>query len=182
MRRTSGQTEFQVNLKLGLTPPSPDPAKPEKTNRSAQPAIAASPVIPDAKAKAIAAESAVAPGCPSRRQPAAVPAPVVHTWLSSDQPGQLGNVQLRLLSVTLAPVFLRERTPFPGTENARGKSKEPLLSIVLEVLNLDPNRKLDYKMFGRGSPSNGTMPRSAITSATTTAASNSGSRTIHVLP
>ena len=73
-----GQTEFQVNLKLGLTPPSPDPAKPEKTNRSAQPAIAAAPVIPDAKAKAIAAESAVAPApsiaaptcggsCPGRR-------------------------------------------------------------------------------------------------------------------
>ena len=117
----------------------------QKTNRSAQPAIAAAPVIPEAKPKAIAAHLAVAPAPALAAQPEAVPAPVVETWLSPDQPGQLGNVQVRLISVTLAPVFLRERTPFPGKENARGESKEPLLSIVLEISNLDANRKLDYK-------------------------------------
>jgi hypothetical protein len=119
----------------------------QKNNRSAQPAIAADPRVPDVKPKAIAGQPAAAAAPAIAAPPAVVPAPIVETWLSPDQPGQLGNVQVRLSSVILGPVFLRERTPFPGRENARGESQKSLLSIVLEVSNLDPNRKLDYKTF-----------------------------------
>ena len=100
----------------------------QKTNRSAQSATAAAPVIPDGKPKGIAA------------QPTTPPAPVVETWLSPDQPGQLGDVQVRLLSVTLAPVVL-----LTAYNDERAKSKEPMLSIVLEVSNVGPNLKLDFK-------------------------------------
>ncbi|WP_165232279.1 hypothetical protein [Aquisphaera insulae] len=113
----------------------------QKASRSAQPAISLAPVAPDMKAQPIGAASAPALAV----QPTAEPAPIVETWLSPDQPGQLGNVQVRLMSVILAPVSLRDRTPFPGRENERGVSKEPLLSIVVEISNLDQNRKLDFK-------------------------------------
>jgi hypothetical protein len=137
----------------------------QKTNRSAQPAIAAEPVIPGRKAgagapipavartpisdtqpaKAPAAIPAVARTPLADTQPAKAPIPVKETWLRPDQPGQLGKAQVRLLAVIVGPVLVRDRTPFPGQENARSQSKEPLLSIVVEVSNLDPNRKLDYK-------------------------------------
>jgi hypothetical protein len=78
-------------------------------------------------------------------EPGPLAAPPVETWLSPDQAGQLGNVQVRIVSVTLGKVSLRERVPFPGHENDRGQSKEALLSVVLDVLNLDENRKLDFK-------------------------------------
>ena len=60
--------------------------------------------------------------------------------MSPDQPGQLGDVQVRLLSVTLAPVVL-----LTAYNDERAKSKEPMLSIVLEVSNVGPNLKLDFK-------------------------------------
>ena len=119
----------------------------QKNNRSAQPAIAAAPVVTDAKNKTIEARPASSPAPAISVQPAVLPAPVVETWLSPDQPGQLGNVQVRLSSVTLGRVVLRDRTPFPGRENALGESKDQLLSIVVEISNLDPNRKLDFKTF-----------------------------------
>jgi hypothetical protein len=78
-------------------------------------------------------------------KPAPLPAPPVETWLSPDQPGQLGNVKVRIVSVTLGKVALRERVPFPGREDERGESKEALLSVLLEVSNVDANRKLDFK-------------------------------------
>ncbi len=119
----------------------------QKKNRSAQPAIAAAPVVPDAKTRTIEGSPASSPAPAIAVQPAVVPAPVIETWLSPDQPGQLGNVQVRRSSVTLGQVVLRDQTPFPGREKARGESKDPLLSIVLEISNLDPNRKLEYKTF-----------------------------------
>ena len=109
----------------------------QKNNRSAQPAIAAAPVVTDAKNKTIEARPASSPAPAISVQPAVLPAPVVETWLSPDQPGQLGNVQVRLSSVTLGRVVLRDRTPFPGRENALGESKDQLLSIVVEISNLD---------------------------------------------
>jgi hypothetical protein len=116
----------------------------QKTNRSAQPVMAAVPLVPDAKPKAFTAGAAAQAPAPAM-QPAPASAPAVETWLSPDQPGQLGNVRVRLLAVIVAPVSLRDRVPFPGRENERGESKEPLLSIIVEVSNLDPNRKLDFK-------------------------------------
>ncbi len=74
------------------------------------------------------------------------PAPAsVESWLSPDQPAQLGNVQVRVVGVTLGRVSVRERHPFPGQENERRQSNEALLSVVILVSNLDANRKLDFK-------------------------------------
>ena len=50
-----------------------------------------------------------------------------------------------MVSVSLGKVALRGRVPFPGDENDRQQSKEALLSVLIEVSNLDPNRKLDFK-------------------------------------
>ena len=108
---------------------------PEQKANQPEPAAQAAP--PD---KATAPQQAtLAPPIDEPR-----PAPKTAKFVEYRNPARLGNVQVRISRVVRGQVPLTDRHPFPG-EDGRGKSKDELLSIYLEVTNLDDGRKLDYR-------------------------------------
>jgi hypothetical protein len=88
---------------------------------------------------------AAAPAQPP--QPKAPPAPASAPEPESEAvaypgPARLEHVEVMVTRVVRGKVPLRDPNPFPG-EDGRGQSQDALLSVYLEVRNLDDGKKID---------------------------------------
>jgi hypothetical protein len=59
-------------------------------------------------------------------------------WVVAPTPARLGDIEVKVVSVKVAPVAFKGPT-------GEGQSKEPQLILTIEVSNTNQNRKLDYR-------------------------------------
>jgi hypothetical protein len=120
-----------------------------KRASSEGPLAHAGPVPNGAQPEQKSAPAPAAPQPPGRGvAPLATPPPAKPELeaVAFPEPARLGNVEVRVVRVVRGKVPLRDRHPFPG-QDGRGVSKDELLSVYVEVKNLDDGRKLDYQTF-----------------------------------
>jgi hypothetical protein len=67
-------------------------------------------------------------------------------WASADTPVRQGDVQVKVKSVKVGQVPLKDLM-----DGGEGRSEDALLSIQLEVKNLSETKKVDYRTWGGGS-------------------------------
>ncbi len=67
-------------------------------------------------------------------------------FVSFPNSAQIANVQVRVARVVRGKVPMIDKIPAPS-QNPRGESEDELLSIYLEITNLDDGRKIDFTSF-----------------------------------
>ncbi|CAN5856217.1 hypothetical protein BH11PLA1_BH11PLA1_12880 [soil metagenome] len=73
----------------------------------------------------------------------AMPSPLPAEWASAETAVKQGDVQVQVKAVKVGPIATQE-TIGEGT----GRSKDPLVSIELEITNLSDTKKLNYRTWG----------------------------------
>jgi hypothetical protein len=115
----------------------------EALKDSAKPEPVAQAVPKQPKPQAAAPAQPAQPKAPPAPAPAPEPEPEAVAYPG---PARLEHVEVTLTRVVRGKVPLVDPAPFPGTDG-RGQSKDDLLSVYLEVRNLDDGKKIDYRNF-----------------------------------